>query len=158
MINEKEVSKYFSEQVIRRADEMQIPLWYVAYYSECNDYTFRNYMKGVRLPRITTLIMVAELFECSVNELLDYEPYDVPVRNRIFDSGMDSKGVFEHVACKIKHMMCEQNMYLSDLAYYSYMPEVQLQYSLIHSSEIGTKDLLNICAALSCTPSDLLGY
>ena len=72
MVDEVAMMKHFSEYVNQRAKELDVSLWYVAYYSETSETAFNKYMKGVRLARPTTLIMIAELFECTVNELLGY--------------------------------------------------------------------------------------
>lgn len=78
MVDEVAIMKYFSEYVSQRAKELDISLWYVAYYSEISETAFNKYMKGVRLARPTTLIMTAELFEYTVNELLGYPRVHVP--------------------------------------------------------------------------------
>lgn len=87
MVNEEIIKEHFAEYVTRAMTEMDIRPRYVAYYSEICDGTFRDYMRGLKLPRPIALIRMADLFECSINELLGYGYFDSPNQGHFFDSG-----------------------------------------------------------------------
>ena len=69
---EQRIAKYFAEQVVKRAEELELPLWAVASYSGVTESTFRNYLKAYNLPKGFTLVRIASALECSVTDLLGY--------------------------------------------------------------------------------------
>lgn len=158
MINEREVMEYFSSYAAKRMEELDLRPWYVAYYSETSETTFRNYMKCVRLPRPSVLIMMAELFGCTVNELLGYEKVSVPRKIRPFDSGLDTRNLSEHFFSEVARRMVRKRITLDDLATYTCVTAPTLDNYFKWNSLPDTSMILHICSALDCTPSDLLGY
>ena len=158
MVNEKEVMKYFSSYAVQRMDELDLKPWYVAYYSETSEPTFRNYLKSIRLPRPSTLIMSSELFGCTVNELLGYKRVSVPRRIRTFDSGLDTRNLSEHFYSEVSRRMVRKRITLDELAIYTCTAVLTLDNNFRRNSLPDTSMILAICSALECTPSDLLGY
>lgn len=158
MINEQEIMKYFSDYATRCMNELDLRPWYVAYYSETDEGTFRKYMKCIRLPRITTLIMTSELFNCSVNELLGYERVPLPVRKRAFNSGLDTKRLLDHFYSEVARRMVRARLSLDEMATYLSVSAQTLENYFWHDSLPDTSVVLHICDALNCTPSELLGY
>ena len=118
MVDEVAMMKHFSEYVNQHAKELDVSLWYVAYYSETSETAFNKYMKGVRLARPTTLIMIAELFECTVNELLGYPRVLVPRKNNKFNSGLDTKRMLEHFYSEVARLMIRKRISIDELAEY----------------------------------------
>lgn len=158
MIDEIRIRKYFVDYITKCMTEKDLRPWYVAYYSEIYESTMRDYMKGIRLPRPITLIMMAELLECSVNELLGYGYFERQQRERPFDSGFDTRRVTEYFINKIIFLMKEKHIGINDLSRKSGINEYTLANYLRYSSLPETSTILKICDALDCTPSDLLGY
>ena len=150
MISEHEVIRHFVDYTLQQTTTREIPLWYVGYYSEISDPTFRKYMKGIRLPAPVKLIMIAELFECTVNELLGFEPVDVRPRDHLFDSGRDTRVVHRYFADQI--MKYSEGIALPDS-----MTNALKEY-IRYCKLPDTTTLLTICDSLMCTPSELLGY
>jgi hypothetical protein len=150
--------KYFSDYVSRMMDERDIRPWYVAYYSETYDGVLRSCLKMARLPGPITLIMMAELFECTVNDLLGYDYVEVEKRDYLFDSGRDTKHVLNYFREQLRGKLEE-----SDID-----PNEKVQFSECRTTTIGrlvecgcvpdTPVLIQICDILNCTPSELLGY
>ena len=158
MVNENEIKRYFTEYVTRAMTEMDIRPWYVAYYSEICDGTFRDYMRGVRLPRPTALIRMSDLFECSINELLGYGYFDSPNRGHFFDLGLETRKVAEYLFEQVIHLMQKNGITLSEVASRAEITELTLQRYLENPSLPDTSIILRLADALDCTPSDLLGY
>lgn len=158
MINEKEIKNHFIEYITRRREEMEIPSWYVGYYGEVCDGTFREYMKGVRLPRPTALVMIGELFECTVNDLLGYKYARVPLRRTKFNPGVDTRILSENFYSQMARRMIRKRIDLDELASIIGMTSQTLDGYFKSNSLPDTSTILRICDALDCTPSDLLGY
>lgn len=158
MVNETEIKNHFNEYVTRCMTEMEIRPWYVAYYSEICDGTFRDYMRGVRLPRPTALIRMADLFECSINELLGYGYFDSPNRGHFFDSGLETRKVAAYLFDEVKHRMKEMNLTMSELASRADLSENTIAGYFERPQLPDTSIILRLADALDCTPSDLLGY
>lgn len=158
MIDELIIRKHFSDYMIRRMTELEIRPWYVAYYSETCENTFRQYLKGLRLPPPITLILMAELFDCSVNDLLGYESYYTAPRHRLFDSGLDADSVAVYFKEQMMIFMEYKDMSLDDLASCIRVDVMRLHNHMKRHTLPDTATILHICDALDCTPSELLGY
>lgn len=158
MVDEVAMGKYFSEYVSQRAKELDISLWYVAYYSETSETAFNKYMKGVRLARPTTLIMIAELFECTVNELLGYPRVRIPRKNNKFNSGLDTKRMLEHFYSETARLMIRKRISIDELAEYVGVTPYTLESYFKYNTLYDGSTMVRICDALECTPSELLGY
>ena len=150
--------KYFSEYVTYAMEERDIRPWYVAYYSEMQDSAFRKCLKAARLPNITSLIMMAELFECTVNDLLGYEHVHIEFGDHIFDSGLDSKRVGEYFSHQLERYMANRKVSVSELAKACECTDSTIVKYMCENVIPDTSILLQICSALDCTPSELLGY
>lgn len=121
------------------------------------------YKNGSRLPNLWYLVLIAEKFDCKVNDLLGYgrckigscferEPatkkfssinrYEMYLRNRLADA-MNSKGIS-----------------ISELAILVDRTEVTIRNNWLGDRPVtpNVYTFLDICDALDYTPSDLLGY
>ena len=67
---EERVAKYFAEQIVKRAAELDLPLWAVGSYSDVSESTMKEYVKDKRLPKGFTIVRIASALECSVSDLL----------------------------------------------------------------------------------------
>ena len=150
--------KHFADYVSRALIDRELPPWYVAYYCELSDATFRKYMKCTGLPSPIKLIMVAELFECSVNDLLGYKSYCVEYRDRRFDSGRDTKTVSAYFVDHLLRYMEDCNYSRSDLAAKVCISTFTMDRYIDEQKLPDTSTLIRIAETLDCTPSDLLGY
>lgn len=158
MVNENNVKQHFIEYVSRAMIDMDIRPWYVAYYSEICDSTFRVYMRGDRLPRVTALIRMSDLFECSINELLGYGYFESPNQGHFFDSGRETRKVADYLFEQVRNRMEEKDISISELASRIELSEPTLQGYFNRPSLPDTSIILRLADALKCTPSDLLGY
>jgi transcriptional regulator with XRE-family HTH domain len=150
--------KCFRDKVDQYCEERNISLDYVAYYSETSYGTFKDYINGLRLPRLTTLIMVAELLGCTVNELLGFPPIDLPPASRSYSPAIDDKRMMMNISEQIK----ERSKSLDETVHQACTICGRGMYTL-HSKidkcdKFDTFEVLAFSKALHCTPSDLLGY
>lgn len=150
--------KHFAEYVAHCLAEREIHPWYMAYYCESSDSTFRKYMKGAGLPSPIKLIMLAELFECSVNDLLGYGYYEVSHRDHLFDSGQDTRKVEDYFAEQLVSRMRDLGCTTSELAVQIELNPITVNEYIKYGKLPDTWILIRIAEALKCTPSDLLGY
>lgn len=159
MINETRIKNYFTKRLVEYMNKKNLRPWYVAYYSEISETTFRKHLKGITLPKSTTLILMAELFECSVNDLLGYKRIVLPVHDGFFSSAIDTPKVANYFWHKMKLYLQESRIsYISELAYRSFVTEYTIHKHIDNNTLPDTLLILRICDAPDCTPSDLLGY
>lgn len=158
MFKENEVKTHFIRYVTKHMNEKEIRPWYVAYYSEISDSTFRKYIKGIQLPKPVTLIFIAELFECTVNDLLGYEGNDTYKQVRRFDSGLETRKVARQFANQVRDRIIAKHWDITELAYQSLTTHYSIYRYLTEPFLPDTYTLIRLCDALDCTPSDLLGY
>ena len=149
-----EIREYFAEYVYRQMIDRDIRPWYIAYYAETNESSFRSYLKKKGLPRIDSLIMIAELLECSVNELLGYESIELEPRDYIFDSGRDVPQVAKYFISEIDRRSLDVHAIKWDIPMYAEELERSIRFNRLTSTDI----FLQVCDFLDCTPSELLGY
>ena len=98
--------------------------------------------------------MIAELFECSVNELLGFDYFDVEQGRPLFDSGRDSRDVAEF----FMHQLSVRGFDVKNIVYDEPDMEEKFLRALRFHRLPETDVFLKICSALNCTPSELLGY
>lgn len=158
MVNEEQVKNNFIEYANKKIKELDIPSWYVGYYSEVCDGTYREYMKGARLPRPAALIMMAELFECTVNDLLGYRHTPVPMRKSKFSPGLDVRPLSDYFYSQVARRMIRKRISLDDLSISVGVTPQTLDGYFKNTFLLDTSMILRICDALDCTPSELLGY
>lgn len=159
IINETYVKRMISQNLREYINNNEFSMWYIAYCSEVSETTLRNYLKEKSIPSAIVLIKIAELFECSVNDLLGYDHREFVRRERIFDSYIDSPNVVAYFWDKVEQYMKEKCIFdLEALALESFMSS----YTLLFDKENGALpklvNIIKLCDALDCTPSDLLGY
>lgn len=150
--------KHFADYATCAMEDRGIRPWYVAYYSEMQDSAFRSCLKGARLPNPISLIMIAELFECSVNDLLGCKSVDVEPRNHIFDSGLERQYVGEYFINQVERFMKDKGVSVSELAIVCECSENTILNYISNNIIPDTPAILRICNALKCTPSELLGF
>ena len=152
------IRSHFAEYVTKCLDERDIRVWYAAYYSETDETTYRRYLKGARLPIIRILIKTADLLECTVNDLLGYERVDIPHHERSYDSGLDTKHVTKYMAEQVYRRMEELGMSVEELANKAGISHYSVKELGNSRSFVNTSTLVELCLALDCIPSELLGY
>ena len=154
--SEYRARQHFVEYAKQIMNDRGIRPWYAAYYVEVNDTTFGQAMKGQRFLGPIKLIMIAELFECTVNEMLGYESVDVPTRTRLFDSGFDTKKVIDYFSDRLSEKV--NRIDIDELARAIKLTVPTVTRYIEGDMLPDTAILIRICDYLDCTPSELLGY
>ena len=161
MVNSKSILITFSEVLRTKMADFNLSNRRLAIGSRVTSEKISGYRNAVCFPKIWTLVLIADYLECSVDELLGYSNFghhnaygkcasdvfqneDVFAdyfRNRLL-STMNVKGMTSY-ELSLKSRCSENtiNMYLS---VHRWTPQVPV--------------FLNLCDALECTPSELLGY
>lgn len=162
MVDETQILDYFAIQLVERMRNRGIKLWYMAYYCEIEECALRKCLKGERLPNPWNLILMAEVLNCTINDLLGYEYFrkdDKPQAGSIFQG---QKQIVQHVSNEILERMGRMNISYDELAnrvgVSVYTIKAWLSQNADSFYKKSTFTILRICDALDCTPSDILGY
>ena len=149
-----EIREHFAKRLRQGVDENDLRLWYVAHYADTSEAFLRSCLKLKKLPRIDSLIMIAELFHCSVNDLLGFKSVEVAPRNEPFNQGLDMK----YVVDRFMRELSNRGFDLDEFQFNEYGMDVEFKRRIRNRMFPSTDTFLQICDALECTPSDLLGY
>lgn len=149
-----EIREHFAEHLKLGADEHDLQLWYVAYYANTSEAFLRSCLKLKKLPRLDSLILIAELFQCTVNELLGFKSVDVESRIKPFNQGLDIKYVVDYFVRELS----KRGFELDKFQFNEYGMDVDFKRCIRAHRFPSTDAFLQICSALDCTPSELLGY
>lgn len=153
MIDHK-IREYFAERLKQGIEEHDLRIWYVAYYADTSEAFLRSCLKLKKLPRLDSLILIAELFQCTVNELLGFKLVDVEPRTEPFNQGLDTKYVVDYFVRELS----KRGFDLDKFRFNEYGMDVEFRRCIRTHRFPSTDAFLQICDALECTPSDLLGY
>lgn len=135
-------------------------------YNHCriSQNSFSNYLQGKTFPNLWLMVLIADLFGCTVNELLDYDFVDEDelVGYDPFNT-FDGEDEFAcHVRNRLDNYMTRMNISVNELSEKSGFNTHTIRRWLGVSKKgpelPRTSDFLKLCDALGCTPSDLLGY
>lgn len=155
---------WFSSELKRRMNYLELWPRDVSYHCKVSSSAMNNYLQGKTFPSPWTLILIADLLETTVNELLDF---DEPDEDSLV--GYDPFSIFDdedefaiHVSNRVKLWMAESDIDIFKLSERTGFTRrtIRRWFGLSDKQpELPrTSDLLKICDALGCTPSDLLGY
>lgn len=162
MIDEHYILDYFSKQLNERMKELGIKIWYMAYYCEIEEYVLRKCLRKERLPNPWNLILMAEVLNCTVNDLLGYEHFRKTNKTPASGICMAQKHIIHHISSEIINRMNELGMSYEDLSEIADISVGTIKSWISPNassfSKKSTFTILRICDALDCTPSDLLGY
>ena len=158
------VRNYFAEELRDNIEFEEVALVEIAYRCRIRAELISNYLNGRCLPNPYNLSKLAEYFEVTVNELLgyDYADDDTLVGLDIQYTFYDEDEFAMHIRNRLDAEMRYRNIDIKELAERTgfnphtikgWLGKLQKRPSLIR-----TADLLKICDALDCTPSDILGY
>lgn len=164
MVSIEETRKWFLKTMQEEMDFRNLTLSDVSRICMISRDKLNNYMQGRSLPNPYILIKLADCFECTVNDLLDF---DEPDEDSLL--GYDPYDIFEdedefilHVRNRIARYMEDSHVSIELLAERTGFNKRTIKYWLCmfknKPKQIRTSDFLRICDALDCTPSDLLGY
>ena len=162
MINEKEIKQRFPIEMRERMEDAGFRPYHMSYFCQTKPSCINEYLQGTALPNLWSLVLMAEYLDCSTNDLfginvseleLDYERY---LASKMF-----------HNEYEFAHCVSDRMMYLIDTKYASLDAfsdrsgigkDTLKRWTGLRPKLPRAADLLRVCNALNCTPSDLLGY
>lgn len=164
MISIEDTREWFAKTMREEMDFHELTLSDVSRDCMIDRNKLNNYVQARSLPNPYVLSKLADYFECTVNDLLDF---DEPDDDSLL--GYDLSYIFEdedefvmHIRNRIEQHMLDSRISITDLSERTGFNKHTIKYWLgmlkKQPTLIRTSDLLRICDALDCTPSDLLGY
>lgn len=159
----KSVKEWFAAELKEKMIEYNLRSYHLTALCKMSEDEVQKCLKGIALPGLFSLVLLADKFECTVNDLLGYDE-------------VEDLDVYEHYSAssmffaKSQYALClseRVRRYLED--HYISIPDladkidvapatVRHWFAKAHPTLPTTEKILNICEALNCTPSDLLGY
>lgn len=163
MTNETDVREWYATEVNDLIKDSGADVYQISKFCRFRpDYT-RRYLQGKPFPKLWNLILLAEYFGCSVNDLLGYEEVDdINVFERFLASktylGEDEFAV--RFRNRLVRMMDESCASADDIHNYTKISMSAIESWIGEKPETlpSVMQLVHICDAIECTPSDLLGY
>lgn len=150
----REIKEHFSKYVLREMEERELKHWYVAYYADTCEPFLRSCLKLKNLPRVDSLVLIAELLECTVNDLLGFDHVEVPEHEGYFSPGAYSKPIVNYFI----DQLTARGLDVSRL-YFDEPTSREIFASCLRVCKLPSTDIfLQVCENLNCTPSELLGY
>lgn len=162
MVNEQSIRDWFKVELRERMEENGLRSYHMAYLCRVKPGNISNYLQGSSLPSLWCLILMCENLGCSVNDLLGYEEpecldfFEKYRATELFDNER------QYASClseRIRRYMSERDTTIAELSERSGFNSRTLSRWLTDRPQLPrTSDFLQICDALDCTPSELLGY
>lgn len=164
MIDVEEIRTWFVQELNERMEDDHLRSRDVARHCQISQDRFNNYLQGRAFPNPFILAIIADFLGCTVNDLLDFdEPDDgMLVGYEPLSMFEDVDEFMTHIRNRLEQYMGEFGISITDLSEKTGFNKRTIKYWLGKLKQqptlIRTSDLLRICDALDCTPSDLLGY
>ena len=160
MVNIRNVKITFAEELNSRIQERGATYRQAALAVGVTKGAFVHYKSGNCFPELFVLISIANYLNCSVDELLGYTSnWSMCLNENIHNDFSNEDEFKDYFRERLKFMMIEKNLGVNELARKSRISIDTIEmYLSIHRWVPCVPDLLYLCEALDCTPSDLLGY
>lgn len=162
MVDMKNIRMHFAEELQERMEDEGLTINDLAEYCNLSKNKVSFCLQLGSLPDIWSLILMADCLWCTVNDLLGYGVLNDPAELSNCQASSFFSDKREYATCfssKLRRHMNEKGFSVEELSHSSDINIHSLrQWISIVPSLPSTSDLLCICDALDCTPSDLLGY
>ena len=160
MVNVRDVRITFAEELNTRMQEKGVTYRQTALAAGVTKGAFIHYKSGNCFPELFTLIRIANYLNCSVDSLLGYRSDGRLRLNTDIGGGFFNEDKFkDYFRERFATMLKRARMSVDELTCKSLVSiETIEMYLSVHRWVPQVPDLLRICDALDCTPSDLLGY
>ena len=161
MVNSKNVLITFSEILRTKMAEFNLSNRKLAIASRVTSEKISSYRTESCFPKLWTLVLIADFLECSVDELLGYSSFEHADTYRKYASEVfPNEDVFaDYFRNRMLSMMGIKGMTSHELSLKSGCSENTISmYLSVHRWTPQVPVFLNLCDALECTPSELLGY
>lgn len=157
------IRKWFAAELKDRMDENKFRPYHLMTLCKMTETEILECLEGTTLPGLYSLVMMADRLECTVDDLLGYDEPDEPdVYERYAASSMffTESQYAVCLADRARQYLENRFMCVSDLAKKLELTPSACQrwFSRTRPHLPSTARFLQICEALDCTPSELLGY
>lgn len=161
MVNSKSVLVTFSEVLRTKMAEFNLSNRRLAIASRVTSEKISSYRTEECFPKLWTLVLIADYLECSVDELLGYSNCGYSNAYKKYASDVfPNEDVFaDYFRNRLLSTMNVKGMTSYELSLKSGCSENTIDmYLSVHRWTPQVPVFLNLCGALECTPSELLGY
>lgn len=160
MTNSRDVLITFSEELNKRMECNGVSYRQVAFAARVTKGSMIHYKSGRCFPELWALVLIADYLKCSVNELLGYPGCFGDEHNYNAAELYPNRDIFmDYFRDRLNRQMQLERISSQQLAIKtSFTIDTIERYLSIHRWVPQVPDLIKICDALDCTPSDLLGY
>ena len=161
MIDVNSLLNHFTYKLNRKLREKVASDRDLALFCRTSEANILFYKNGDRLPNPWYLVLIAEYFECTVNEMLGLGSSHSMKRsyNKASET-FSSRYPFEvYLSNNIKSRMNETGIDVITLSNYSgvHVNTIRI-WTGNHPRLPRITQFIQLCGALDCTPTDLLGY
>lgn len=160
MVNIRDAKITFAEELNERMRENGVTYRQTALAVGVTKGAFIHYKSGNSFPELFTLIRISNYLNCSVDSLLGYRSDGKLCLSTDTTGDFSNEDEFkDYFRSRLIAMMEHAGMNANDLSRKSLVSTKYIEmYLSVHRWIPQVPDLLRICDALDCTPSDLLGY
>lgn len=163
MLNRDKIMRIFGERFTKYMVEHNLRDVDMARLLNMSSMNMPAYKNGTRLPNPWYLVLMAEKFDCTVNDLLGYDGYYIKngYEREPATKKFSSINRYElYFRDRLAGMMKIRDIDASDLSMLVGKKEDTIQNVWLGKRPVipTIYNFLEICDALDCTPSELLGY
>lgn len=157
------IRKWFAAEVKDRMDEMDLRADHLMGLCYINERDIQSCLNGTALPGLYSLILLSDHLDCTVNDLLGFdeiEEVEVYEQYSASDMFFNESQYATLLVERVRRYLEERHITMIDLAKKVGITATNLRYwfSKTRPHLPTTENLIRICDALECTPSELLGY
>jgi DNA-binding Xre family transcriptional regulator len=159
-MDESRIKEWFSIEVRERMEELNLRPYHMAYFCQFKQNSIYQYLNGTIIPDPWRLVLMAEVLECSVNDLLGFDNDDVRFEKyQASAMFLDDRQFAFCVSDRLERYLRRVDISLGRLSELTGITITTIKrWFGMRPSLLRTNQLLHICEALNCTPSELLGY
>lgn len=162
MGKEQTIKEWFAAELRERMEDAELRPYHMAYLCRVKPNSINNYLQGSTLPNLWSLVLMAENLDCTVNDLLGFDEVDDISRLEPYLASAMFPDENRFAAClsdRIVRYMNRNNLTIDDLGSRTQFNTRTIKRWIgLHPQLPRTSAFLQICDALDCTPSELLGY
>lgn len=162
MIDTNLIVHWFGNELTERMNMKGVTHRQVAFAARVAPMSVVSYMEGMHFPSPWNLVLIAEYLECSVDDLLGYESGHPIKQSKTISAASlyrEEDSFTPYLRSRIIQKMEMTKMSEEELARQSGVNRQTIKkYLCVHSGPPRMNNLLYICDAFKCTPSELLGY
>ena len=157
------IRKWFASEVKDRMDEMDLRPDHLLSLCNINERDIQSCLNGTVLPSLYSLVLLSDHLDCTVNDLLGFEEIE---EVEVYEQYSASDIFFNELQYavllgeRVRRYLDGRCVTMVDLAKKAGItaPNLRYWFSKTKPHLPTTENLIRICDALKCTPSELLGY